>query len=504
MKQLLKELGIESANAGASDGVHWWGSSPQMDSVNPANGQIIASIHGCTTEDYHKVIVHSQAQSKNWQNVPAPKRGELVRQIGEELRAKKTLLGQLVSLESGKSAAEGLGEVQEMIDMADFAVGQSRMLYGKTMPSERSHHRLYEQWHPLGIAGVITAFNFPVAVWSWNAFLAAVCGNTVIWKPSPKTALCAIAVQKICNQVMIANQFSGIFSLMVTNEVALVQQFVADERIPLISFTGSTPVGRNVGVQVAQRLGRSLLELGGNNCIIIDENADLNLALRAVVFSAIGTNGQRCTTVRRLLIHDSIFASFLNLLVKTYRNIVIGDPLDTQTQMGPLIDADAVARYQAALSKITAAGGKILFGGKVLPGPGFFVEPTLVQAENHWEIVQQETFAPILYLIPFHSFEEAVLIQNQAPQGLASAVFTNDLRHSEYFLSQQGSDCGLANVNIGTSGAEIGGAFGGEKATGGGREAGSDAWKNYMRRQTVTVHWGKDLPLAQGIKFPNL
>jgi len=503
-KQLLAELGIAAENPGACDGADGWSSDRDqgiIHSLNPADGQVIARVYRSSAADYARIIRHSRAAFLNWRTVPAPKRGELIRQIGAELRAKKTLLGQLVSLESGKSIVEGLGEVQEMIDMADFAVGQSRMLYGKTMPSERPQHRLFEQWHPLGVVGVITAFNFPVAVWSWNAFIAAIAGNTVIWKPSSKVPLCAIAVQTICNRMMADNGYAGIFSLFITDDQSRMTELVEDSRIHLISFTGSTAVGRQVSERVAKRLGRCLLELGGNNAIIIDESANLDLAIRAIVFSAIGTAGQRCTTTRRLIIHESIYQTVLNRLIEVYREIKIGDPMDENNLMGPLIDQNAVDNYRAALATITKAGGEILYGGQVLNHPGFFVQPVLARAENHWEIVQTETFAPILYLITFKTIEEAIELHNQAPQGLSSALFTNQLTHAEYFLSVQGSDCGLANVNIGTSGAEIGGAFGGEKTTGGGREAGSDAWKTYMRRQTTAINWGQTLPLAQGIHF---
>jgi aldehyde dehydrogenase (NAD+) len=493
----LQELDIATHNPGASDGTDWWSSwqdSGSIDSINPANGQTLAGVYRCSAQDFQRILNHSQAAFTAWRDVPAPKRGELVRQIGEELRRKKTWLGGLVSLESGKSTAEGLGEVQEMIDMADFAVGQARMLYGKTMPSERTRHRLYEQWHPLGVVGVITAFNFPVAVWSWNAFIAAIAGNTVIWKPSSKVPLCAIAVQKICHQVMAKNGYQGIFSLLITDDQQLMQDFVEATEIPLISFTGSTRVGRQVNVRVAQRLGRCLLELGGNNAVIVDPSADLDLVIPALVFGAVGTAGQRCTSTRRVIIHHSIYDKVLSRLVDAYRQI-------STHLTGPLIDQTAVDQYSAALASIQKAGGQILYGGRVLEGPGFFVEPVLARAENHWEIVQQETFAPILYLMTYQTLEEAINLQNQVPQGLSSAIFTQNLQHAEYFLSAQGSDCGLANVNVSTSGAEIGGAFGGEKATGGGREAGSDAWKTYMRRQTNTINWGQDLPLAQGIEF---
>lgn len=500
----LQELGIAAHNPGASDGTDWWSSwqnSGIINSINPANAQTLAGVYRCGPQDFQRILDQSQKTFTAWRDVPAPKRGELVRQIGEELRRKKTWLGALVSLESGKSKAEGLGEVQEMIDMADFAVGQSRMLYGKTMQSERTQHRMYEQWHPLGVVGVITAFNFPVAVWSWNAFIAAIAGNTVIWKPSSKVPLCAIAVQKICNQVMAKNGYQSIFSLLITDEQQLMQNFVEATEIPLISFTGSTKVGRQVNAQVAQRLGRCLLELGGNNAVIVDPSADLHLAIPALVFGAVGTAGQRCTSTRRLIIHHSIYDKVLSQLLNAYRQISIGNPIEEKNLMGPLIDRKAVEQYSAALASIKKVGGQILYGGRVLEGPGFFVEPVLARAENHWDIVQQETFAPILYLITYQTLEEAINLHNSVPQGLSSAIFTQNLQHAEYFLSARGSDCGLANVNVSTSGAEIGGAFGGEKATGGGREAGSDAWKTYMRRQTNTINWGRDLPLAQGIRF---
>ncbi len=500
----LKELEINALNSGASDGADWWSldQSYRIDSFNPATAQTIAGVYRCSASDYQRIVTKSAETFAFWQTVPAPKRGELIRQIGAELRAKKSLLGRLVSIESGKSKAEGLGEVQEMIDMADFAVGQSRMLYGKTMHSERPQHRMYEQWHPLGVIGVITAFNFPAAVWAWNAFIAAIAGNTVIWKPSSKVPLCAIAIQKICNKIMMANNYPGIFSLMVTDDHQLMDNFIENPKIPLISFTGSTSTGRRVNQEVAKRLGRCLLELGGNNAIIIDEFANLDLAIPAIVFGALGTAGQRCTSTRRLIIHQSLYQTVLNRLINAYQQIRIGDPLDEENFMGPLIDQSAVESYHQALESIDSCEGEILFGGRVLDGPGFFVEPTLVRAENHWEIVQQETFAPILYLMTYQTLQEAMLLHNQVPQGLSSALFTDNLQHAEYFLSNQGSDCGIANINIGTSGAEIGGAFGGEKQTGGGREAGSDAWKTYMRRQTNTINWGTSLPLAQGIKLP--
>lgn len=500
----LKDLGIQAVNPGGSTGPAWWsghGGVPVLPSVNPATGDTIAEIQPCSVEDYDRIVKESLAAFSRWRLVPAPKRGELVRLIGLALREHKDQLGTLVSLEVGKIKAEGDGEVQEMIDMADFAVGQARMLYGATMPSERPAHRMSEQWHPLGPVGVITAFNFPVAVWAWNAFLAAIAGDTVIWKPSAKAPLCAIAVQQICNRVMEQQGYSGIFSLFITDQTTLAETMVQDKRLPLISFTGSVAVGRRIASTVGKRLGRTLLELGGNNAVIVDDTADLDLALRALLFGAVGTAGQRCTTTRRLFVQASRYDDLLGRLVQAYRQVRIGDPLEPGTLMGPLIDQAAVEAYRAAIDEIKKEGGQILHGGKVFNRPGYFVEPTIARAEPHWPIVQQETFAPILYVMPFDSLDEAIRLQNEVPQGLSSALFTNDLRHSERFLSAAGSDCGIANINIGTSGAEIGGAFGGEKDTGGGREAGSDAWKAYMRCQTNTVNWGTDLPLAQGITF---
>lgn len=502
--KLLQQLNLQNKNAGASSGAAWWSSTTnagEIISYNPANGEAIASVYNSSTRDYEKIMASAEENFLIWRNLPAPKRGEIVRQLGDELRKNKAMLGDLVSLEMGKSKQEGHGEVQEMIDMADLAVGQARMLYGHTMHSERPEHRMYEQWQPLGVIGVITAFNFPVAVWAWNAFIAAIAGNTVIWKPSPKTPLCAIAVQHICNTVMQRNNVEGIFSLFISDKQALAENLVNDARIPLISFTGSTAVGRQVGSKVAERLGRSLLELSGNNAIIVDESANLKLAIPAIVFGAVGTAGQRCTTTRRLFVHEKIYDTVVYALEDAYKKITIGDPLDEKNLMGPLIDKIAVNNFQKAISDIKAAGGKILTGGKVLDRPGFFVEPTLVTAENHWDIVQNETFAPILYVMKYEAIEDAITLNNQVKQGLSSALFTNNLQHAELFLSARGSDCGIANINIGTSGAEIGGAFGGEKNTGGGREAGSDAWKAYMRRQTNTINWGSELPLAQGIQF---
>ncbi len=470
-------------------------------SLNPATGKSLGSVPNATEKDYEKLVLDAQTAFLTWRNLPAPKRGEIIRQLGDAFRKNKETLGTLVSKESGKSKQEGLGEVQEMIDMADFAVGQARMLYGNTMHSERPEHRMYEQWHPLGVVGIITAFNFPVAVWAWNAFIAAICGNTVIWKPSPKTPLCAEAIQKICNTVMKENNLSGIFSCLLTDQLELSEKLPKDLRIPLISFTGSTAVGIKINEMVAKRLGRTLLELSGNNAIILDETANLSLAIPAIVFGAVGTAGQRCTTTRRLMIHESIYGKVISALINAYKKITIGDPLDEKNLMGPLIDQAAVDKFKQAMNEIEKMRGKILFGGNVLDRPGFFVEPTLVEAKNEWGIVQKETFAPILYVMKYQSLEEAIALQNHSKQGLSSALFTENLKHAELFLSTRGSDCGIANINIGTSGAEIGGAFGGEKDTGGGREAGSDAWKAYMRRQTNTINWSDQLPLAQGIKF---
>lgn len=500
----LKDLGIQAVNSGGSTGASWWssqGERPILQSINPATGETLAGVSPCSQEDYERILKDSIEAFRTWRMVPAPKRGEVVRLIGQALREKKDQLGTLVSLEVGKIKAEGDGEVQEMIDMADFAVGQSRMLYGLTMQSERPAHRMFEQWHPLGPIGVITAFNFPVAVWAWNAFLAAVAGDTVIWKPSPKAPLCAIAVQKICNQVMQQLGYSGIFSLFITDQVSLAEQMIQDHRLPLISFTGSVAVGRRVAAVVGQRLGRTILELSGNNAVIVDETADLDLAVRAIVFGAVGTAGQRCTTTRRLFVHESQYDELMGRLIKAYGQIRIGNPLDSNVLMGPLIDQAAVQAYVFALEEVKREGGEILYGGRVLNRTGYFVEPTIVRAKNHWPVVQRETFAPILYVMTFSTIEEAIAMQNDVPQGLSSALFSNHVRHTELFLSTCGSDCGIANINIGTSGAEIGGAFGGEKETGGGREAGSDAWKAYMRRQTSTINWGTDLPLAQGIRF---
>ncbi len=502
--EVLNELGIEPLNAGACSGQGQWTSTTNsglLDSVNPSTGEVLAQIHSCSAADYDALVEKSLTAFREWRKVPAPKRGEVVRMIGEALRAKKDALGSLVSLEVGKIKAEGDGEVQEMIDMADFAVGQSRMLYGLTMHSERAQHRMYEQWHPLGVVGVISAFNFPVAVWAWNAFLAVIAGDTVIWKPSPKAPLCALAVQNICNHVMEQQGVPGIFSVFMSDQVKVAKAMVSDERLPLVSFTGSVPVGRDVAQVVAGRLGRTLLELSGNNAVIVDDTADLDLAIPAIVFGAVGTAGQRCTTTRRLFIHESRYEDVVKRLVQAYQQVKVGDPLASDVLMGPLIDNRSLEEFRITLEEVKQDGGEILFGGNVLEQVGFFVQPTLVRAQNHWKVVQRETFAPILYVMSYQTIDEAIEKQNNVPQGLSSSLFTLNVRHAEQFLSGEGSDCGIANVNIGTSGAEIGGAFGGEKETGGGREAGSDAWKAYMRRQTNTINWGRELPLAQGITF---
>ncbi|HLY52924.1 MAG TPA: aldehyde dehydrogenase family protein [Steroidobacteraceae bacterium] len=501
---LLARLGLAAVNPGAWSGSRGWSKStegPLLNVKNPATGALIAQVRPATDADYEDVLRSAQQAAAAWRDVPAPKRGEAARLLGEELRAHKTDLGTLVSLENGKILAEGLGEVQEMIDIADFATGQSRMLYGLSMHSERPRHRMYEQWHPLGIVGIISAFNFPVAVWSWNALLGAICGNACVWKPSHKTPLSALAVQRLCNRVMEAAQLPPVFQMFIDGGTGLATRFVEDRRVALISFTGSTEVGRKVGERVAARLGKSLLELGGNNAIIVDETANLDLAVPSIVFGAVGTAGQRCTSTRRVLVHKAIAAQLEKRLVHAYRQVRIGDPLDAGTLMGPLIDSKAVESFKAALDAARAAGGEVLCGGKVLERPGHFVEPAIVRARNEWPIVQTETFAPVLYLIPVDSLEQAIAAQNAAAHGLSSAIFTDRLQSAETFLSAAGSDCGIANVNLGTSGAEIGGAFGGEKDTGGGRESGSDAWKAYMRRQTNTVNWSRELPLAQGIEF---
>jgi len=503
MNEILQRLGLSDNNPGT-----WLGSNsledksaPLIESVNPANGEVIASVRSTTLAEYETLIAHARESFRSWRKVPAPARGEAIRLVGNALRDHKDALGSLVSLEMGKIKVEGDGEVQEMIDITDFAVGQSRMLYGNAMHSERPEHRMYEQWHPLGLVGIITAFNFPVAVWSWNACIAAICGNISVWKPSSKTPLCGIAVQKICNAALADAGFPEIFYTFNDGIHQLAQRLVDDKRIDLLSFTGSTAVGRQVGEGVARRLGKSLLELGGNNAIIVDEFANLDIAVPGIVFGSVGTAGQRCTTTRRIICHESRLDELKDRLVGAYSQVRIGDPLDADTLMGPLIDASAMDCLDGAVAAVKKAGGEILCGGSRLDGPGNFVEPVIAVAKNDWDIVQTETFAPILYLISCNNLDDAISYQNGVVQGLSSSIFTDNLQHAEYFLSNTGSDCGIANVNIGTSGAEIGGAFGGEKETGGGREAGSDSWKAYMRRQTTTINYGKDLPLAQGINF---
>ncbi|MBL7923792.1 MAG: aldehyde dehydrogenase family protein [Bacteroidia bacterium] len=505
--EMLKTLGIAAVNHGASTGNTWIQTKGELlESFSPADGQLIATVQQATQEDYEHIMEKAQEAFISWRMIPAPKRGEIVRQMGDALRAYKEPLGRLVSYEMGKIYQEGLGEVQEMIDICDFAVGLSRQLYGLTMHSERSRHRMYEQYHPLGTVGVISAFNFPVAVWSWNAMLALVCGDVVVWKPSSKVPLCALATHKIIQKVLAANQVpEGVVNLIIASSKHVGDNFLADKRVPLISVTGSTRVGRRAGKIVGERLGRSLLELGGNNAIIISDKADLDMALRAVLFGAVGTAGQRCTSTRRLIIHEAVYEVFSQKLRSAYEHIRIGHPLDSSTLVGPLIDKGAVNDFVNAIASARKEGGKVLFGGEVLSGEGYesghYVVPCIVEAENHYAIVQEETFAPILYLMKYSSMEEAIALQNDVPQGLSSSIFTRDMQEAETFLSHEGSDCGIANVNIGTSGAEIGGAFGGEKDTGGGRESGSDAWKIYMRRQTNTINYSKELPLAQGIRF---
>jgi aldehyde dehydrogenase (NAD+) len=502
--KILQALELRDINPGVWSGSHGWSkdtTGPLIDSINPATGERLAQIRGATTADYEHVMSAAIAAAAAWRRVPAPKRGESVRLLGEALRDSKDALGSLISMENGKIKAEGDGEVQEMIDIADFAVGQSRMLYGNTMHSERAEHRMYEQWHPLGVVGVISAFNFPVAVWAWNAFLAAITGNATVWKPSAKTSLCALAVQHICNQVLERLALPPIFQIFIDAGTDLAGRFIDDRRVALVSFTGSTHVGRQVGVRVAQRLGKSLLELGGNNALIVDEHANLDLAVPAIVFGSVGTAGQRCTTTRRVLVHRSRAAELERRLTAAYAQVRIGDPLEADTLMGPLIDAGAVSRYSAAITAAVAQGGHLLCGGNVLKRAGNFVEPTIIRANAEMAVVGTETFAPILYLMSFDALDEALAIQNSVAYGLSSAIFSDSLQSTERFLSADGSDCGIANVNLGTSGAEIGGAFGGEKDTGGGREAGSDSWKNYMRRQTNTINWSGQMALAQGIKF---
>ena len=507
--EFLKQLGIKSKNYGTSTGLKWFETTDQGEAhiVSPATNEPIGSVYKASSADYDAVLKQAQEAFLIWRDVPAPKRGEIVRQIGLKLREYKEPLGTLVSYEMGKSLQEGLGEVQEMIDICDFAVGQSRQLYGFTMQSEREDHRMYDQYHPLGIVGIITSFNFPVAVWAWNAMISAVCGNVNLWKPSHKVPLSAIACQHIIHDVLKENNIpEGVFSLIIGSHDVAGDRLLNDERIPMISFTGSTWVGRHVAETVSRRFGKYILELGGNNAIIMTENADLKLAIPAVVFGAVGTAGQRCTTTRRLIVHDSIYDQVKNSVMKAYQSLRIGNPLDQNNHVGPLIDKNAVKAYLDAIEAAKKEGGNVIYGNKVLEGKGYesgcYVVPAIVEAKNEFEIVQEETFAPILYLIRYSGdVNEAIALQNGVRQGLSSSIFTNNMREAETFLSQRGSDCGIANVNIGTSGAEIGGAFGGEKETGGGRESGSDSWKAYMRRQTNTINYSTNLPLAQGIKF---
>lgn len=505
ISESLKRLGISPQNNGTSTGLDFFSSGKSIDSISPADGKLIATVKTSDTSDYEKVLAKAQEAYKEFRQIPAPKRGDIVRQFANKLREYKADLGKLVSYEMGKSLQEGLGEVQEMIDICEFALGLSRQLYGFTMHSERPGHRMYEQYHPLGIVGVISAFNFPVSVWSWNAALAWVCGNVVIWKPSEKTPLCALACENIMAEVIKENNLpEGISNVLVADH-EIGDKLVNDKRISLISFTGSTKVGRIVGKNVAERFGKSILELGGNNAIIITENADINMSIIGAVFGAVGTAGQRCTSTRRLIIHESVYDEVRNRLVKAYGQLKIGNPLDESNHVGPLIDKAAVQQYLDSIEKCKAEGGKFVVEGGVLEGEnytsGCYVKPCVAEVENHYEIVQHETFAPILYLIKYKTLDEAIALQNDVPQGLSSAIMTQNLREAELFLSNSGSDCGIANVNIGTSGAEIGGAFGGEKETGGGRESGSDVWKYYMRRQTNTINYTSSLPLAQGIKF---
>ncbi len=502
MHDAVKTLGLSEINDGAHDGVGFLPCRGAiLESRSPATGELLGRVRQADAETYEKIVQGAETAFRKWREVPAPKRGEVIRQIGEVLRQKKAELGRLVSLEMGKIASEGLGEVQEMIDICDFAVGLSRQLYGSTMHSERPVHRMYEQWHPMGIVAIITAFNFPVAVWSWNSALAAVCGDSMIWKPSPKTPLCALATQRLLEPIVKAHGLAGLFSLVLGPDAEIGERLVADPRVPIVSATGSSRMGKRVGQVVASRFGRSILELGGNNAIIALPDCDQDLLLRAVLFGAVGTAGQRCTTTRRLFLHETIADAVLARLLKAYGSVRIGDPLDPTTLMGPLIDDLAVQQMMHALEQVKQEGGEVLVGGKKLDRPGHFVEPTVVSAHPGMKIWREETFAPILYVFRYSKFEEALELHNSVEQGLSSSIFTRDLITAERFLAASGSDCGIANVNIGTSGAEIGGAFGGEKSTGGGREAGSDSWKQYMRRQTNTINWSKDLPLAQGVKF---
>lgn len=504
IKAEFDKLHLQELNLGCSTGNQWFAKGQLLTSLSPVDGRVIAQVKTATKEDYEEVMERAKAAFLYWRDVPAPHRGELIRQLGNKLRSYKTALGKLVSYEMGKSLQEGLGEVQEMIDICDFAVGLSRQLYGNTIHSERPEHRMYDQYHPLGVVGIITAFNFPVAVWAWNATLALVCGNVIVWKPSEKTPICAVACQQLLNEVLQDNNYPEGLSNLLVADSAMGKLMAEDPRINLLSATGSTNMGKSVAVTVAARLGKYLLELGGNNAIIISPTADLKMTVLAAVFGAVGTAGQRCTTTRRLIVHKSILPAVKEALVKAYSQLKIGNPLDATNHVGPLIDQAAVDNYLAALNAIKEQGGTFLIEGAQLEGfeTAYYVQPAIAEVENHFPIVQQETFAPILYLIPYEGeIQEAIEIQNSVAQGLSSAIMTTNIREAELFLSASGSDCGIANVNIGTSGAEIGGAFGGEKDTGGGRESGSDAWKTYMRRQTNTINYSTTLPLAQGIKF---
>ena len=497
--KILERLGIEETSSGAYCGEWMSPGGGILTSTSPIDGAVLGKVKMADSQDYDEIVFESQRAFAKWKMVPAPQRGLIVREIGEELRKYKDDLGALVTLEMGKILAEGKGEVQEMIDIADFAVGLSRQLYGQTMHSERPQHRMYEQWHPLGPIGIISAFNFPVAVWSWNALIAMVCGDTVIWKPSPKTPLTAIAVQKICARVLERHGWKGVLNLVIGTNDEIGERMIKDRRVPLISATGSCHVGKIVGQEVGKRLGRTLLELGGNNGVIAMNDANVDLLVRAVVFGAVGTAGQRCTSIRRLFLQSGIAAAVIEKLIKVYEQLPIGNPLDPKTLVGPLVDDHAVELMMTGLDIIRDQGGELLYGGEKLEGS--YVKPAIVRAHKHMKIVHNEIFAPILYVFEFEDLDEALELHNAVPQGLSSAMFTTSMISTETFLSHRGSDCGIANINIGTSGAEIGGAFGGEKDTGGGRESGSDSWKAYMRRQTVTVNWSEDLPLAQGIKF---
>ncbi len=509
IQELLEKLGIKETNSGVTTGTEWFDVQGAItSSVSPIDGKEIAKVQNATIEDYEKVVTKAQEAFKIWREIPAPQRGEIVRQMGLALREAQDDLGKLVTLEMGKIYQEGLGEVQEMIDICDFAVGQSRLLNGFTMHSERKNHRMYDQYHPIGLVGLITSFNFPVAVWAWNTMLAAIAGDVVIWKPSSKTPLSAIATMKIIQNVLKVNNVpEGVFSLIIAKSSVLGDNFLADRRIPLFSITGSTAVGKRVAEIVGKRLGKTILELGGNNAVIVSDSADLDMAIPSIVFGAVGTAGQRCTSTRRVIVHEKVYNEVKERLINAYKQIVckIGNPLNKNTLVGPLIDRYSVEAFTHAVDEVKNEGGKILFGGYVLEtekyGSGNYVVPAIAEAENFYNIVQEETFAPIVYLIKYKTFDEAIELNNGVPQGLSSSLFTLNMRESEQFLSEVGSDCGIANVNSGTSGAEIGGAFGGEKDTGGGRESGSDSWKAYMRRQTNTINYGKELPLAQGVKF---